>query len=260
MSVRATGLALIALFAVGAASAEVIPPPPAAHFNDYASLVSPATAASLETRLDQFERATSNQIVVAIYPKLESESSIEDYTVRVAQSWHVGLKGKDNGAVLFIFAQSHQVYLQVGYGLEGPLPDALAKRIVSDEIIPRFRKGDYDGGVTAGVTAIMAATRGEYHGSGRTVADGKARGDSLVPLFWIVFFIIFVVSMIRRQGAMYHSGGRRGIGGAFRAPDLPRRRGRLWRRRGRIRRRRRILRRRRKLWRRRRGGELVTPA
>ena len=121
MSVRATGLALIALFAVGAASAEVIPPPPAAHFNDYASLVSPATAASLETRLDQFERATSNQIVVAIYPKLESESSIEDYTVRVAQSSHVGLKGKDNGAVLFIFAQSIRVSpgrLRSG----GPLP------------------------------------------------------------------------------------------------------------------------------------------
>jgi uncharacterized protein len=126
VTVRSIGLALAFLLSGALSRAEVMPPPPTAHFNDYASLVSPATAAALDTRLADFERQTSNQFVVAIYPKLQSSSSIEDYTVRVAESWKVGLKGRDNGIVLFIFAQSHQVYIQVGYGLEGAVPDALA--------------------------------------------------------------------------------------------------------------------------------------
>ncbi len=211
MRLRPIGLALLLAAAGGARASEAIPPAPAAHFNDYASLVSAGTASALDAKLDQFERATSTQIVVAIFPKLESDSSIEDYTVRVAQAWHAGIKGKDNGAVLFIFAQSHQVYLQVGYGLEGAIPDAVAKRIIADEMVPSFRRGDYDGGVTAGVDAIMAASRGEYHGSGRTVADNRSRGFPPVMIFAFVLFII-VLSVMRRQASMYHSGGRRGFG------------------------------------------------
>ncbi len=215
MRLRPAALALWVLSAAWAGAAEVIPPPPAEHFNDYASLVSPATAASLNGQLADFERKTSEQIVVAIFPRLESDSSVEDYTVRVAQSWHAGLKGKDNGAVLFVFAESHQVYLQVGYGLEGPIPDALAKRIISEEIAPRFRRGDYDGGMTAAVGAIMAAARGEYRGSGQTVADRKGSGSSGIPIFGILVFVMVVVFSIRRQASMYHGGGRRGIGGMF---------------------------------------------
>jgi uncharacterized protein len=209
---RGAGLAFLGLLALSAGAQEVIPPSPAAHFNDYASVVSPATASALDSELAQFERTTSNQVVVAIYPTMQSDSSVEDYTVRVAQSWHAGLKGRDNGAVLFIFAKSHQIYLQVGYGLEGSLPDALAKRIISDEIVPAFKRGDYDAGVTAGVHAILAATRGEYHGSGRTVADGR-RQNAPVPVFLIFFIILVIASVIRSRSTMYHNGGRRGFGG-----------------------------------------------
>src|SRR5438128_5251396 len=116
---------LAALLGTVAAPAEVIPPIPRAYFNDYAQVVSPAVATELNQQLEQFERKTSIQILVAVFPKMQSDSSIEDYTVRVAQAWGVGQKDKSNGAALFVFIQDHKMYLQVGYGLEGALPDAL---------------------------------------------------------------------------------------------------------------------------------------
>ena len=211
MSARGFSLALVALLAVCCRAAEVLPPSPAAYFNDYASLVSPSTAASLNQDLAQFERATSNQVLVAIFPKLETDSSVEDYCVRVAQSWRVGQQGKSNGAVLFVFAQSHKIYLEVGYGLEGALPDALAKRIVSDDIAPRFRKGDYDGGMAAGVSAIMAATRGEYKGTGKTVGD-RDSGGMPIPFLFLIVVAVLIVASIRRRAFVYQSGGRSGFG------------------------------------------------
>src|SRR4051812_2308127 len=140
-------------------AAEVIPPAPKNHFNDYAHIVRPATANQLNSELTQFERDTSNQIVVATFPRMESKSSVEDYTVRVAQAWGVGQKDRKNGAVLFVFQETHDVRIVTGYGLEGPLPDALCKQIIENEIVPRFRSGDFDGGLTAGTRAIMAAVR-----------------------------------------------------------------------------------------------------
>ncbi len=213
MNLRGTGLALLAFTAAGiAGAAEVIPPAPAAYFNDYAGVVTPGTASALNQKLEEFERSTSSQVVVAIYPTMQSDSSVEDYTVRVAQSWHAGNKGKDNGAVLFVFVQSHQMYLQVGYGLEATLTDAVSKRIISDEIAPAFRKGDYDGGMTAGVNAIIAATRGEYHGTGRTAND--RRSQQVSPGFFFVFFlaVIAFIAITRRQASVYHGGGRSGFG------------------------------------------------
>jgi uncharacterized protein len=208
---RRIGLLLLVLGAAWAGAAEVIPPPPKQHFNDYAGMVRPDTAANLDGLLEQYERQTSNQIVVAIYPKMESDSSIEDYSVRVAQSWHVGLKGRDNGAVLFIFAQPRTMYLAVGYGLEGVLTDALSKRIIDDTIRPYFRNGDYDGGLAAGVTAILAAAKGEYKGTGHTVADRRTRGAS-PGLLLAIFAIVVIFSMIRRQASVYGGSGRRGFG------------------------------------------------
>jgi uncharacterized protein len=107
--IRFFGVFMALVAARSAAAAEVIPPRPAQYFNDYAHLVSPAVATELNRQLEQFERDTSSQILVAVYPKMESDSSIEDYAVRVAQSWGVGQKGKDNGAVLFVFIQDHKM-------------------------------------------------------------------------------------------------------------------------------------------------------
>lgn len=214
--------ALILFFAGVALAAEVMPPAPKQYFNDYANVVSSATAQNLNRTLEDFERATSSQILVAIFPTMQSDSSIEDYTYRVKESWHVGQKGKDNGAVLFVFPQDRKMFIQVGYGLEGALPDALCKRIVSDEIAPRFKAGDYDGGLTAGVNAILAATKGEYQGTGQTVADANPQNaddstGSLIPAIFIfgIFLLIVIVSLSRHNGTVYQSNGMSGLIGGI---------------------------------------------
>jgi uncharacterized protein len=212
VKLRSAGLLLLCLSAVSARAQEVIPPAPQNHFNDYAAVVRPETAASLDAELTQYERDSSNQVLVAIYPKMQSDSSVEDYTVRVAQAWHTGLKGKDNGAILFVFVASHQVRIQVGYGLEGVLTDALSKEIVSNAIVPAFRQNDFDGGVTAGVHAILAVAKNEYKGTGATVNDGHRRQSSA---FLIFFGVLVLVMILRARGAMYQSGGRRTFGGVM---------------------------------------------
>ncbi len=200
----------IPLLASGAA--EVIPPPPRNHLNDYAGIVRRDTVTQLNAELAQFERDTSNQIVVAIFPRMQSASSVEDYTVRVAQSWAVGQRDRRNGAVLFVFQETRDVRIVTGYGLEGALPDALAKQIIENEIIPRFRAGDFDGGVTAGVRAMVAATRGEYRGTGRTVATGaQGRGGGFGSLPFLIMFFVILALMFRgsRRNAVYGRRGRR---------------------------------------------------
>lgn len=154
-----------------ASAAEVIPPAPVQYFNTYTNVVSLATVTQLNKTLEDFERDTSNQFVVAVFPKMQSESSIEDYTLRVAQTWHVGQKEKDNGMVLFVFVQDRKIYLQVGKGLEKALPNDACKKIIETEIKSHFKQGDYDAGLSAGVKEIIAATKDAYKGSGHTAAE-----------------------------------------------------------------------------------------
>ena len=191
---------LILLFGFRLFANEVIPPPPTAYFNDYAHIVSAGTSAQLNRTLENFERQSSNQIVVAVFPKMESDSSVEDYSVRVARSWQVGQKNKDNGAVLFVFVQEHKMFLQVGYGLEGVLPDALCKRIIAEQIAPRFKAGDFDSGLAAGVQAILAATKGEYKGNGTTVAEHLQRFNEIAPVVFIVIIIALMFLVFLRGG------------------------------------------------------------
>jgi uncharacterized protein len=200
---------------------EIIPPAPTAYFNDYAHAVSAGTAAQLNRTLEDFERETSDQIVVAVFPKMQSDSSVEDYTVRVARLWQAGLKDKNNGAVLFVFVQDHKMFLQVGYGLEGVLPDALCKRIIDEQISPRFKAGDFDGGLTAGVQAILAATKGEYKGTGTTVADSRTSHGSNSPFLGFGFVLLIIIFIIFSRGSgmflpwllLSSSGSSRGWGG-----------------------------------------------
>ena len=195
---------------------EVIPPAPAAYFNDYAGVVSSGTAAQLNRTLEDFERQSSEQIIVAVFPKMQSDSSIEDYTVRVARSWQVGQKDKNNGAVLFVFIQDHKMFLQVGYGLEGVLPDALSKRIIDEQISPRFKAGDFDGGLTAGVQSLLAATKGEYKGTGSTVGDQRRvylqhNGDGAMLLIFVIA-AIFGILILRLKSYQYGGGSFSGSG------------------------------------------------
>ncbi len=198
----------LALFASWGHAAEVMPPSPAQYFNDDAHVVSPATAAQLNRQLEEFERSTSSQILVVVFPKMQSDSSIEDYTLRVAQSWRVGQKEKNNGAVLFVFVQDRKMFLQVGYGLEGAMPDALAKRIIEDEIKPHFRAGDFDGGLRAGVSAILQAARGEYKGTGHTVAERSSSGGVFFFVFMTIICIAIIAFRFAGGATVYTSSGR----------------------------------------------------
>ena len=212
---RATGLLLLmalAFWTTGALAAEVIPPAPKAFFNDNAGVTRPGTARQLNAELAQFERDTSNQIVVAIYPKMQSDSSIEDYTVRVAQAWHVGQKGRNNGAVLFVFKDDRKMFIQVGYGLEGALTDYLCSQIINNELKPRFRAGDFDGGLTAAVHAMMAAAKGEYKGTGKTVAERNAgqqpdKGFAFVFILFLFFIMFVIFRSIKGSGGSGFTGG-----------------------------------------------------
>ncbi|MDQ2919322.1 MAG: TPM domain-containing protein, partial [Verrucomicrobiota bacterium] len=119
-------IALFFLALVRLNAAEVIPPKPDRYFNDYAGVVSKDAAARFNEQLAQFERDTSDQVLVAVFPKMQTDSDIADYTQRIAQSWGVGQKDRRNGAVLFVFKDDRKMFIQVGYGLEGALPDATA--------------------------------------------------------------------------------------------------------------------------------------
>src|SRR5258707_5394553 len=152
-------------------AAEVIPPKPDGYFNDYAGVISKDAASRFNEQLAQFERETSDQIVVAIFPKMQSDSDIADYTQRVAQAWGVGQKERRNGVVLFVFVQDRKMFIQVGYGLEGALPDITAFDITEYRIKPYLRNGDYEGGMAVGIDSIFKAIHGEYKGSGKTVAE-----------------------------------------------------------------------------------------
>lgn len=203
---------------VSSGRAETLPSKPDRYFNDYAGIVDPTTARRLNESLAQFERETSTQILVAIYRTMQSESSVADYTQRVARTWGVGQKGRNNGAVLFIFLENRQMFIQTGYGLEGALPDATCFDITHNVIAPRFKTGDYTGGLEAGINGMMQAVRGEYKGTGRTNAEGKKTGPELPFGVVLLVFLLIIIVMSRlqqkgRRGYGYSSWGGPFIGG-----------------------------------------------
>ncbi len=215
--VKRISLCLLALAAITAQAAEVIPPKPDRYFNDYAGIISKEAALRFNEQLAQFERDTSNQVVVAIFPKMESDSDIADYTQRIAQAWGVGQKDRRNGVALFVFVHDRKMFIQVGYGLEGALPDATAFDITEYRIKPHFRANDYEAGLAAGIDSILKAIRGEYQGSGKTASE--ARSKKLPGIAFLAFFILFAVVMYlitrqnRRHGYRYSSFGGPFVGG-----------------------------------------------
>jgi uncharacterized protein len=198
--------------------AETIPPKPANYFNDYAGVVDPAAARSLDAELRQFERDTSNQIVAAIFPKMDSATSIEDYAQRVFDAWKVGQAKPDNGALLLVFIQDRKMRIHTGYGLEGALPDITCRQIIENEIRPPLRAGNYEAGLRAGLTAMMKATRGEYQGTGRVAGD---RRRQRVPWPLVIFMAFIALNLYvnyrasRRRGTYYDRRGRHREGGGW---------------------------------------------
>jgi uncharacterized protein len=210
---------LVAFASANLRAVEIIPPKPAGYFNDYAGVVSKEAALRFNEQLAQFERETSNQVVVAVFRKMESESSIEDYGQRVAQAWGIGKKevSKGNGVALLVFVDDRKISIQVGYGLEGALPDAVAFDIRTRHINPHFRSGDYEGGLAEGIDLICKAIRGEYTGDGKTNAERASKnGGGGHVLFLVIFMIIVLMAMRfsrRRRGYGYSSFGGPFLGG-----------------------------------------------
>jgi uncharacterized protein len=207
---------VLALLLVGCAfSAEVIPPKPARYFNDYAGAISSAVRDQLNAKLEQLEKTNSTQVIVAIFKDMQTESSIDDYTLRIAQNWGVGQKGKSNGAILFVFINNRKMFLQVGYGLEGAIPDITAKDITENRIKPYFKNGNYDAGLIAGVDAIIQAVAGEYKGTGRTVAQGgRVQKKNFGTIIFVVILLLIIMRSTRsRSGHVYGGRGRSGWGG-----------------------------------------------
>ena len=157
-------------------------------------------------RVFSFEESDSTQIAVLTIPTLQGES-LEEYSLKVAERWGIGQKGKDNGALLLIAQAEHKLRIEVGYGLEGRLTDLLAGRIIKNEIAPRFKQGDYDGGVIAGVAAMMEAVRGEYQGSGRTTQKKRRN-----PFGLLVALLFFGPFLLRVMNPGVHSRGHRSRG------------------------------------------------
>src|SRR5216117_2016053 len=204
--------AFFALLATKSQAAEVIPPKPDRYFNDYAGVISREAADRFNEQLAQFERETSDQVVVTIFPKMRSDSDVADYTQRVAQAWGVGQKERRNGVVLFVFIQDRTMFIQVGYGLEGALPDATEFDITERHIKPLFRAGNYEAVLASGIDLIFKAIRGEYKGSGKTVAEqrGGSGVSGLLPFLIFVVVLIVISRVMRRLGGYGYSSGRGG--------------------------------------------------
>lgn len=160
------------------------------HINDYAGMLTPARAAALEEALRDFERSDSTQIVVLTVPNLGGED-IESFSIRVADAWKIGQKGTDNGVILLVAQTERKVRIEVGRGLEGKLTDLVSGRIIRAEISPRFKAGDYDGGIVAGVKAIAAVVKGEYTAAPRDLRQGKKGAPPLMTL--LIFLAVAAV-------------------------------------------------------------------
>ncbi len=195
------------LFAIPCLFALEVPKRADGYVTDRAGFLSSSVKAELETILRTFEEKTSNQVVVATFPSLEGDS-LEDFSIRLAEAWKVGQRGRDNGAIFLIFKDDRKIRIEVGYGLESVLPDALSGQIISQVVAPYFRRGDYSGGILAGTDAIIKATQGEFKGMPRK--DNPHTAGRLLALLGV--FSLFHFFAQSNAGGI---GGRRGRGGFF---------------------------------------------
>jgi len=196
--------------------------------NDYANLMSPAQKEQLEQKLAEFEAKTTDQVVVLTVPSLEGED-IEGFSIRVAETWKIGQKDKNNGVILLVAPKEHKVRIEVGYGLEGALPDIIASRIIREIIIPTFREGKFYDGIDSGVDAIMSAIKGEFKApetdrfASPTIIKNKTRSTLSLILGILVFlilistrtgrFILFTSFLMGMGGSGGRSGGGFGFSG-----------------------------------------------
>lgn len=212
---------LFLFLTVPALSALEVPKRPQGYVNDWADLLSPPARAKIEDQLRAFEETTSNQVVVVTLPSLQGDS-LEDFSIRLAEAWKIGQKGKDNGVIFLIFRDDRKMRIEVGYGLEGVLPDIVAGRIIREIVAPYFRKGDFPRGINAGVDAIIQAIKGEFEG----VMVDETWHLILKGLLWLLVWMILRILVERYEiyeinkrggqlGVPYTGGGGGWFGGGF---------------------------------------------
>ncbi len=203
-----------ALVAAVAAALEV-PPAPVRYFTDYSGVVTDRRAAEVEARLAAIERETGHQVIAVVFRSLEEES-LEDFTIRAAERWRVGRKGLDDGLIFFAFLAERKMRLEVGYGLEAKVTDALSARLLADAVKPAFRTGDYAGGVIALADALAAVFRGEPLPER---AEKKTGGAPIGLIIMIVLVLLLRAAAGRSGMSAWRSGGwtsrRGGWGGGF---------------------------------------------
>lgn len=207
------------MLAASVASAEV-PASPSPHYvYDEARWLGPAASAAIDERLQQYERESSSQLLVAVFRAVPESGEMLDFTQRVFEAWKPGQKGKDNGAILFFFANDRKLRIEVGYGLEGALPDARCKQIIEDIIVPRLRSGNREQAVASGIEAMIAATKGEYQGTGRTRLDQREGIPFPVIILLLIILLVLISSqqqgdvVITRGGSRHGDWSRGGWGG-----------------------------------------------
>ncbi|WP_313952011.1 YgcG family protein [Accumulibacter sp.] len=183
-------------FASGAEQQAV--PPLEARVTDLTGTLSSAQKAAIEAKLAAFEREKGSQIAVLIVATVRPEA-IEQYALRVVEAWKLGRQGVDDGALLLVARDDRRLRIEVGYGLEGALNDATAKRIISETITPRFKQGDFYGGIDAGVDAMTKVVADEPLPAPRSEGRQQARvGDAFDTLLFAGIFLVFVVGRVLR--------------------------------------------------------------
>ncbi len=204
-----TVLLILALQCAASSSLAQLPVPELrARVTDLTGTLTPARTAVLEEKLAAFEQRKGAQVAVLMVATTQPES-IEQFGIRVAEAWKLGRKGVDDGALLLVAKDDRELRIEVGYGLEGALPDATAKRIIDEIIVPHLRNGDFHGGIDAGLARMMAVIDGEpLPEPERSRSPGNGGFDALVPLLPVIFiFAVTLGSMLKRligqlQGAL----------------------------------------------------------
>lgn len=186
---------LLALLLAGAAHAEVAVPPLKQRVTDLTATLDTGQTQTLEARLAAFETKKGAQLAVLLVPTTQPET-IEQYSMRVAESWKLGRKGVDDGALLLVAKEDRALRIEVGYGLEGALNDATVKRIIAEVITPFFKRGEFYAGIGAGMTAMMQVIEGEpLPPPKRATASG---GNGIESLLFAAFGLAVVVGGILR--------------------------------------------------------------
>lgn len=185
-----TSLLVLALCWAVVAGAQVLVPPVGGRVIDQTATLTDEQKSSLEQALRSFEERKGSQVAVLVVPSTAPET-IEQYALRVAERWKPGRKNVDDGALLVVAKDDRTLRIEVGYGLEGALTDAASKRIISEIIVPRFRQGDFHGGITAGVDRILRVIDGEPLPKPENGRPGRTGGGgSILPVMMILALVV----------------------------------------------------------------------